>query len=86
MVRVAVISSLVLAVASVAIAPVAAQQPDVPMLQRMLMVLEQQRNEAMNRTAMAETRSATLQSELQQVQAEIKRLKDKYEPEKKSEN
>lgn len=65
--------------AALAVSPAAAQQmqTDVMTLQRTIAVLEQQRNGAMNQAAMAETRAAAIQAELEKAQARIKELEPK---------
>lgn len=60
-------------------APAAAQpmQTDIMTLQRTISVLEQQRNNAMNQAALAETRAVQLGEELAKAQARIKELEPK---------
>lgn len=61
----------------------AAEQPDASFLQKAIGVLQTQRNEAMDKATLAETKLSLAIDDIAKDKAEIKRLKDKYEPEKK---
>jgi len=52
-----------------------AQQPDPTILQRVIPSLQQQRNEAMDKAALAEARAAQLAEEVQKLKAELERAK-----------
>jgi F0F1-type ATP synthase membrane subunit b/b' len=62
-------------------APAFAQQPPDPaFLQKAIQVLQAHRNEAQDLRAQAEARLALSADEVAKLQAEVKRLTDKYEP------
>lgn len=62
---------------SLFVSPVCAQQlPDPALLQKLIPSLEQQRNDAQNRAALAEARAALLTEELQKIKADAQKAKE----------
>lgn len=55
----------------------AQQQPDPAFLQRVIPPLQQQRNEAYDKAALAEARAALLAEEVKRLQAELDKAKPK---------
>lgn len=58
----------------------AQQQPDPAVIQRIIPSLQQQRNEAMDKAALAEARAAQLAEEVQKLKAELVKTKESTPP------
>lgn len=61
-------------------APAFAQQPDVAMLQKAIVAIQNQRNQALDAQASSDVRAAMLVEESVKLKARIQQLEDKYEP------